>query len=114
VLRNLAHRIAIEPVAGRVRVELEGTVLADSTDVLALSEGKLPTRYYFPPGDVRTDLLTPSDSETRCPFKGTAGYHDYGEQRDLAWCYADPIADVEPIRGRIAFYNDRVDLFVEG
>jgi uncharacterized protein (DUF427 family) len=113
-LRNLAHRIDVEPVGGRVRVEVDGVVLADSANALALSEGKLPTRYYFPPEDVRTDLLTPSESDSRCPFKGTASYYDYGEQRDFVWYYAEPIADVEAIRGRLAFYNDKVDLLLDG
>jgi uncharacterized protein (DUF427 family) len=112
-LRNLAHRIETRQIDGRVRVEVDGVVLADSTDVLALSEGKLPTRYYFPADDVRSELLKPSDTHTRCPFKGTASYYAFGEQADFAWYYPDPIEDVEAIRGRLAFYNDRVKLFVD-
>lgn len=112
-LRNPAHRIETTPVEGRMRVEVDGVVLADSTDVVALSEGKLPTRYYFPSDDVRTDLLTPSDAHSHCPFKGDASYRGYGEQSDFAWYYPEPIAGVEAIRDRLAFYNDRVDLFVD-
>src|SRR4051794_99125 len=112
-LRDLAHRIEIEPVAGRVRAEVDGEVLADSSDVLVLREGKLPERYYFPPADVRAERLTPSAAHTRCPFKGEASYYDYGDQREFAWYYPEPIAAVEAIRGRVAFYNDRVALVVE-
>ena len=113
-LRDLAHRIEIEPVAGRVRAEVGDDVLADSTDVLVLREGKLPERFYFPPEDVNTGALTPSDAHTSCPFKGEASYYDYGDQREFAWYYPEPIASVEAIRGRIAFYGDRVTLVVDG
>ena len=108
------HHIEITPVAGRVTIEFDGEVIADSERALALSEGKLPTRYYFPREDVRTDLLAPSESHTECPFKGEASYYDLGGRNDFVWYYPDPIPAVEAIRNRLAFYNDRVSVLVDG
>jgi len=108
------HHIEITPVAGRVSIEVDGEVVADSDDVLALSEGRLPTRYYFPRADVRMDRLAPSESQTQCPFKGEASYYDLGGRHDFVWYYPDPIPAVEAIRDRLAFYNDRVLVLVDG
>ena len=93
-----------------VRVEHDGVVLAEGSDVVVLSEGNHPPRYYFRPEDVRLDLLTVSDRHTQCPFKGIASYHDYGDNPSFVWHYPDPIPDAEPIRGRMAFYNHLVDI----
>lgn len=108
------HEVTTEPFAGRVRVEVDGEVIADSSDVVVLHETGLPTRYYFPPADVRTELLSASDTHSRCPWKGEASYYDLGDRRDFVWHYPDPIPAVEAIRGRLAFYNDRVSLVVDG
>src|SRR5204862_324080 len=79
-----------------------------------LFETALPPRYYFPPEDVRLDLLEPSSTLTRCAYKGAASHRHArigGELHDdLAWTYADPQHDAEPVRDLIAFYNERVDL----
>jgi uncharacterized protein (DUF427 family) len=108
------HVVETQPLDRRVRIEVDGEPVADSTDVVALTETGLPTRYYFPPADVRTDLLSPSDSHTHCPFKGDASYYDLGDRRDFVWYYPEPIPAVAPIRGRLAFYNDRVTVLVDG
>lgn len=101
-----------------MRVELDGELLAESHRPTALFETTLPTRWYFPPEDVRQDLLEPSDTVTRCPFKGVARFFSVrvgGElRRDLAWSYRDPIAENPRIAGMVAFFNERVDLVVDG
>ena len=113
-----AHTITTEPVAGRVRAEVNGQVLADSTGALLLREGSLPPATYFPPDDVTMDRLVPTDRHTTCPFKGEASYWsfpDAGEAgANLVWSYPEPIAGRDDIRGYLAFYPDRIDLVEAG
>ena len=82
------HEITTEPLGRVVRIEVDGAVVAESANVVALSETGLPTRYYFPPEDVRTDLLASSDAHTHCPFKGDASYYDLGERALLERAHA--------------------------
>ncbi|BDX30635.1 hypothetical protein TUM20985_11820 [Mycobacterium antarcticum] len=102
-----------------VRVELDGALLADAHSPVLLFETGLPTRYYVDRTDVPFDHLVPSDTETLCPYKGTTtGYwsvHVGGTvHEDLAWTYQYPLAPVAAIAGLIAFYNEKVDIFVDG
>lgn len=108
------HEITTEPAGAHVRVEVDGQVVAESDDAIVLREGSLPPRYYLPPEDVRADLLRPSDTHTHCPFKGDASYHSLGGHEDLVWFYPEPKEGVEAIRGRLAFWNEKVDLHVGG
>lgn len=102
-----------------VRVELDGLVLAESHAPVMLFETGLPTRYYLEKTDVNWRHLVPSDTETECPYKGTtSGY--WGVKAgddvipDLAWSYDFPTREVLPIAGRVAFYNEKVDTFLDG
>lgn len=102
-----------------VRVELEGAVLAESSCPVMVFETGLPTRYYLNRTAVNFDHLLPTDTVTSCPYKGeTSGYWSarIGEQlhADLAWVYDFPVRQVAPIAGLIAFYNERVDMTVDG
>ena len=107
-----AHRIAIHPVADRVRVVWRGQTLADSRRALRLEEGRLPPVHYFPREDVRMDLLKPTDHGSHCPFKGDASYWSVeagGESAENAvWSYEQPRAGTEPIREHVAFYRARL------
>ncbi|MET0451662.1 MAG: DUF427 domain-containing protein [Mycobacterium sp.] len=103
----------------RVEVELDGVLLADTTSPVMLFETGLPTRYYVDRTDVFFEHLTPSDTETLCPYKGTTtGYWSarVGDEvhPDLAWTYAYPLPAVAPIAGLVAFYNEKVDIAVDG
>jgi uncharacterized protein (DUF427 family) len=102
----------------QVRVVVDGITVADSNRSYLLFETGAPTRYYVPPADVRMELLTPTEAHTRCPYKGLASYWSVqtGERihENLAWSYADPIPECPKIRGLIAFFNEKVDLFVDG
>ncbi|MFF8844248.1 DUF427 domain-containing protein [Streptomyces sp. NPDC015127] len=102
------HRITIEQGTQHVRVVHGGTVLAESRRPLLLRETGLPVRYYLPPDDVRTELLTPSDSRTHCPFKGDASYWSRPGADDLVWAYLDPIPDAAAIKGHFCFYDTEV------
>jgi uncharacterized protein (DUF427 family) len=112
--RDPRHRVDAIPSERHVRVVLDGVLLAESHRPLALFETTLPTRWYLPPEDVRMDLLTPSDTVTRCPYKGTARYWSAAGEDDLAWSYPDPIPECPRIAGLVAFFNERVDLVVDG
>jgi uncharacterized protein (DUF427 family) len=102
-----------------VRVELDGLVLAQSSSPVLVFETGLPTRYYLNRTEVNFEHLVPSDTVTACPYKGqTTGYWSVrsGEalHKDLAWAYDFPTRQLLPITGLIAFYNEKVDVFVDG
>ncbi|MDJ0340963.1 DUF427 domain-containing protein [Streptomyces sp. H10-C2] len=103
------HTVEIEQGTLHVRVEHAGQVLADSHRPLLLRETGLPVRYYLPAADVRMDLLTPSESHTFCPFKGTASYWSLPDgAKDLVWSYPEPIPEVAQIKDHLCFYDTAV------
>ena len=102
-----------------MQVSLDGLVLADSPGApFLLFETDLPTRYYLPPGDVRTDVLVDSPTVTACPYKGVAKYWSLdgaGEVgRDIAWSYPNPIDQQPRLANLVCFFNEKVDLLVDG
>ncbi|HEX4864443.1 MAG TPA: DUF427 domain-containing protein [Acidimicrobiales bacterium] len=102
-----------------VRVELNGEVLAESFSPVMVFETGLPTRYYVNRTDVELDYLVPSDTVTACPYKGTTSQYwsaDFGGTRvdDIAWSYDFPTVALAPIAGLMAFYNEKVDLYLDG
>jgi uncharacterized protein (DUF427 family) len=115
--RDPYTRIDILPSSRRVRVEVDGITVADSTDGLFLFESGLPARYYLPQSDVRMHLLTPTDKVTACPYKGTARYWSVtiGDtvHPDLVWGYDHPLPESERIAGMVSFYNERADILLD-
>ncbi|HEX4060000.1 MAG TPA: DUF427 domain-containing protein [Streptosporangiaceae bacterium] len=102
-----------------VRVELDGTVLAESASPVMVFETGLPTRYYLNRTEVDFAPLIPSDTVTACPYKGTtSGYWSVRAggtvHKDLAWTYDFPTRQLLPVTGLIAFYNEKVDTFLDG
>jgi uncharacterized protein (DUF427 family) len=112
--RDPFHRIDIVHSSREVRVESDGEVLGKSSDPYFLFEPPLPVRYYLPPEDVRTDLFRPSDTKTFCAYKGRASYWSLEDEDDVAWSYPEPLRDAAEVTGRLAFFNERVDIFVDG
>ena len=112
------HAITITPSELHVEVRVDGETVAVSDRPVLLEETGLPTRYYLPREDVRTDLLRATTFTSACPFKGDASYWTLelgGKVHDgIVWSYEDPIPSAEGIAGLLCFYNDRVDLVVEG
>ncbi|OON79679.1 DUF427 domain-containing protein [Streptomyces tsukubensis] len=102
------HRITIEQGTEHVRVVHDGELLAESRQPLLLHETGLPVRYYLPPEDVRTELLTPSETHTHCPFKGDASYWSVPDAPDLVWAYPEPKAEVAAIKGHFCFPDPEV------
>ncbi|MBI1252576.1 MAG: DUF427 domain-containing protein [Alphaproteobacteria bacterium] len=109
-------RIQIQRDARRVRVRFSGLEIADSTRALWLDEAGYPTRYYFPPEDVRVQYLTPTAHKSVCPFKGRASYwsvHANGHAAENAvWAYLTPIADCAAIADCFAFDPAHVEIEV--
>ncbi|GAA1710095.1 DUF427 domain-containing protein [Nonomuraea bangladeshensis] len=112
--RDPYTRVDILPTSRHVRVEVDGVTVADSRGARVLFETGLPARYYLPKTDVRLDLLEHTDTVTHCPYKGTAEYWSVNGQEDLAWSYRTPLPESERIAGLIAFYNEKLDIYVDG
>jgi adenylate cyclase len=112
------YELRFEPSPQRVRVELDGTRLADSTRALLLHESRLPPVYYMPRDDVELSLFERSPRVTHCPFKGDATHwHVRANGRlteDAAWSYDEPYGDAAPIRGYLSFYPERVSAIYAG
>jgi uncharacterized protein (DUF427 family) len=111
--RDPFHRIDILHSTRHVVVQADDETLADSRRPHLLFEPPLPVRYYLPPEDVRLDRLAPSATATACAYKGHASYWAL-DGRDVAWYYAAPLREAAEITGRIAFFNERVDIIVDG
>jgi uncharacterized protein (DUF427 family) len=112
--RDPFKRVDVRRSSRHVRVEVEGQLVADSERPLLLFETGLPVRYYLPREDVRMDLLTPSDTRSLCAYKGEASYLSADGAGDVAWTYPDPLPDNAEIRHAIAFFNENVDITVDG
>ena len=109
------HPITFATNPKRVRVRVADHVLADTADALTLQEADYAPVQYFPRGDVETGFLSETDKVTHCPYKGDATHYSMLVNGDLlencAWSYENPNAAVEAIRGRIAFYTDKVQVY---
>jgi uncharacterized protein (DUF427 family) len=115
--RDPFHRVDVLPSSRQVRLELDGQVLAESSRPMLLFETMLPTRYYLPREDVRADL-TPTSTRTFCAYKGQASYWSAraGDRSltDIAWTYTEPLHDAAEVRGLIAFFDERIDVILDG
>jgi uncharacterized protein (DUF427 family) len=116
--RSPYTRVDILASSRHVEVKVGGVTVADSHQPRLLFETGLPTRYYLPLTDVRMELLEPSDTATHCPYKGTAAYWsvrvDGRSHKDLVWIYRTPLPESQKIAGLACFYNERVELYVDG
>lgn len=116
--RSPEVRVDILPSSRHVEVFLEGTRIADSHRASVLFEANLPPRYYLPKTDVDMTLLTPTATESGCPYKGWANYWSVtiGDvtYEDIAWGYKTPLPESEAVAGLVSFYNEKVDLRVDG
>jgi uncharacterized protein (DUF427 family) len=116
--RSPYTRVDILASSRHVRVEVGGTTIAESTSPRLLFETGLPVRYYLPKTHVRMDLLAPTETVSHCPYKGQAEWWSVrandGVHADLAWSYRAPFAESQKVAGLIAFYNEKVDIYVDG
>jgi uncharacterized protein (DUF427 family) len=116
--RDPYTRVDIVPSSRHVRIEVDGVTVAESMNPRLLFETGLPVRYYLPKTHVRMDLLRPTDSVTHCPYKGDAEWWsvriDGKTHPDLAWSYRMPLPESQKIAGLVAFYDEKVDVYVDG
>lgn len=117
--RNPYVRVDALRSSREVTIELEGTELARSSSPVMVFETGLPTRYYLNRTDVDYACLFPSETVTACPYKGTtSAYWSFRTgstlHRDIAWSYDFPTRQLLPIAGLVAFYNERVDIRLDG
>ncbi|MDP5182620.1 DUF427 domain-containing protein [Blastococcus sp. BMG 814] len=114
--RDPYHRIDVLRSSRHVVVRWGDTVVADSTQPRMLLESSLPPRWYLPAEDVRTDLLAPSYTATRCPYKGVAQYRTLRDgdrfDDDVVWSYPEPMHDAEAVGGLLCFDDARLDVQV--
>lgn len=106
------HMVQTQPVGQRVTVHLGNDIAADSIEVLRVVEDGHPVRYYFSRDDVAMSRLRPSERTAQCPFKGVARYYDLAlggqKLKDVAWSYEDPYDEHRDIKGRLAFFVEKV------
>ena len=105
------HKVREQRLDQGMKVEVDGQLLADSSDVIRVDEDKAPARYYFPRADVKMAKLERTATTTECPFKGTANYFslNLGSKKftDAVWTYEDPYDEHRALAGRLAFYDDK-------
>jgi uncharacterized protein (DUF427 family) len=111
--RDPYHRVDIVPSSRAVKVSLDGVVLAESTRPMAVFETNLPTRWYLPKEDIVGEYEA-TERRTSCPYKGTATYWTVGGNESIAWSYENPIPAAEALRGLVAFYDEVVDVDLDG
>lgn len=112
------HPITIAPTPGRVRVRVNGEIVADTHNALGLKEATLPVVQYIPMTDVVQNLLTRTGTSTYCPYKGEASYYSVTTAAgdtvdDVIWSYEQPYPAVAAIAGHVAFYPDKAQISVE-
>jgi uncharacterized protein (DUF427 family) len=119
--RDPYSRVDILASGRHVRVEIDGVTVADSRSPRILFETGLPPRYYLPKTDVRLDLLERTDTVTHCPYKGQAEYWsvilpdaDKDAHKDVVWSYRMPLPESQKIAGLVSFYNEKVDIYLDG
>ncbi|HEY3727990.1 MAG TPA: DUF427 domain-containing protein [Solirubrobacteraceae bacterium] len=118
--RDPYHRVDVVASDRQVRISLHGELLAETSRAMALFETNLPPRWYIPREDVVAELEA-SETVTHCPYKGAASYHSVklaGDEpeagKDVVWYYDDPLPESARIVGRLCFFNERVDVELDG
>jgi uncharacterized protein (DUF427 family) len=111
--RDPYHLVEVRASSRHVRIEHDGRLVADTTRAVLLFETGLPTRFYLPREDVVAPLH-PSELTTYCPYKGKASYWSLDSRSDVVWSYREPLPAVSQVAGLLAFYNEVVDVTVDG
>ena len=106
------HKVKEDHVGKTMKVEINGETVAESRDVISVTEDDHPVRYYFPRSDVKMNALERTTTTTSCPFKGRAHYFNLEaagkKYRDAVWTYEDPYDEHIELKDRLAFFDDRI------
>ena len=112
------HRVDVMRSSRHIKVVVGGQVLADTKTPFLLFETTLPTRYYIPQQDVQMKFLHETSLKTQCPYKGTARYWSahVGANvfENVVWSYPNPILENPKIKDLMCFYNEKVDIYIDG
>jgi uncharacterized protein (DUF427 family) len=111
--RDPFSRVDARRSSRHVRIQRDGVLLAESHSPTLVFETKLHPRFYLPRADVKAEVL-PSDLVTACPYKGRATYLSFAVGENLAWTYPDPLPDASQLAGLVAFFDEVVDVIVDG
>jgi uncharacterized protein (DUF427 family) len=110
------HPITISPTGKHVVVKAGDKVIAQTDNALTLQESDYPAAQYIPLEDVDADVISRTDHQTYCPYKGDASYYSVtvgdGELENVIWTYEEPYEAVADIQGHVAFYPNRVQISV--
>jgi uncharacterized protein (DUF427 family) len=110
------HPITVAPTGKHVVVKAAGKVIAESDSALTLQESNYPPVQYLPLQDVDADVISPTDHETYCPYKGDASYYSVstvdGDFENVIWTYEQPYDAVADIKDHVAFYPNKVEISV--
>ena len=113
-LPNPDHPITLTPDPRRLRVIFNGQVVAESDAVISLREATYPAVAYFPREAADLAAYVRTDRSTHCPYKGEASYFSLSAGAQVAdnavWTYEAPYPAMEAIRGRLAFYPNKVEI----
>lgn len=116
--RDPYHRVDTVLSDRHIRVEVNDETVADTHRAIVLFETGLPARYYIPREDVQMNKLVDSDLHTICPYKGVASYYSIqtaeGLEENLVWYYPEPFPESIKITDAVAFYNEKVDIYIDG
>lgn len=130
--RDPYKRIDILPSTRPVRVFVAGRLVASAPSAMHLYETGLPVRYYLPATSLDAadglGLVRESDTTTQCPYKGEANYYSVvlppseekgGKERetvvnDVIWYYKTPTHESARVAGLLCFYNEKVDIELDG
>lgn len=116
-MNQRGHEITVNPSSDHIVIKVNGTVVADSTRPVVLTETGSPDRYYLPADDVKMELLTSTETTSHCPFKGDAVYWsvstDGAVADDVVWSYPAPFPAVQQIKDLLAFWPERPGVALE-
>jgi uncharacterized protein (DUF427 family) len=105
------HKVEEKQLKQKVQIAVGEQVIADSASVVEVDEDNHPPRFYIPRDDVHMEMLEPSNTRTKCPFKGEAHYYNLAVDgrviQDAAWTYESPYEEHEGLKGLIAFHDDK-------
>lgn len=117
-LKHPNYQVTIEPLGKRVEVRAGSTLIAASDDAVLLNETRHRPTWYIPRRDLVDEVISSSDNETFCPFKGSASYWhidtDEGRIENAIWAYLAPYDECTAISEYASFYTNKVQVYIDG